>query len=288
MYLVTSWKLFKLFLYIFTLSLFFNIFTACVTQDHCGQYNLYRKGFSDALDGYALQEGIQLVYPIEQSCYRKYNIKFNYEEYKRGYKRGLEKFCCFDGGYNFGISDRIYKTTCPSNRVAEFLKGYSKGLLQYRRKKRIDGAIEYKRRQEQEEEERERQRRYKRPSVYDIRRFESPRRRESPGRFESPSYESPRRHKSLRKYELPKKRYESPGYESPRRYESPKKRYESPGYESPRRYESPKKKFESPRRFDSPKSFSKPSFSKPVFSKPSFSKPVFSKPSFEKPRKFKK
>ena len=103
------------------------LITGCVTmktikRDYCRGLDTYKRGYSDALNG---QTDKSLNKDIKECA--KYGVDLNQKEYKKGYKKGLNTFCAYNKGYEFGLEGKKYLNICPKNLEPDFFKGYNAG-----------------------------------------------------------------------------------------------------------------------------------------------------------------
>lgn len=58
------------------------------------------------------------------------------KQYLKGWNAGLKAFCTYKEGYNLGLNNGHYENTCPKNLEANFFKGYTLGLQEYKKDQR--------------------------------------------------------------------------------------------------------------------------------------------------------
>ena len=107
-------------------SLFFGLFTSCITASYCRNINTYQQGYLDALRGKMAKSFNKTI----RSC-AEYKVRLNVKKYNKGWIVGLKKFCTYKRGYQFGSTGGEYQDICPKNLEVDFFKGYTLGLQEY-------------------------------------------------------------------------------------------------------------------------------------------------------------
>ena len=65
-------------------------------------------------------------FQFHNSRCEQYGVSLNENQYIKGYKTGIKKFCTYNSAYQFGLKAGKYKNTCLANKK-DFLKGYHEG-----------------------------------------------------------------------------------------------------------------------------------------------------------------
>ena len=88
----------------------------------CENGNWQEQGFRDATQGY----GKDKFTHRKEACLKQ---SFTTDEafYWKGYEQGLQRFCNFKSGYEYGKKGKKYRDTCPLELESEFYKGYMEG-----------------------------------------------------------------------------------------------------------------------------------------------------------------
>lgn len=96
---------------------------ASLSADDCQSADWLQIGQKDGARGYSSSRINSHV-----SACKKHDVKVNQSQYKQGRKLGLKTFCEASNGYRYASEKREYKSVCPSNLEAGFLREYVKGL----------------------------------------------------------------------------------------------------------------------------------------------------------------
>ena len=91
-------------------------------------------------------------------------------EYSKGYQAGLTAFCTQAKGYQFGLAGKTYRSICPKKSEAEFFKGYTKGMQEYKEQQAREEALELERQRIRLERERMRKEAEAREEALDLQR----------------------------------------------------------------------------------------------------------------------
>ena len=123
---------------------------------------LYKEGYSHALQG-------ELSSIFSYAKCLKLSKKHSNKEYMKGWKAGVKVFCTYKNGYQMGLDNGQYQNICPKKLEADFFKGYTLGLQEYRAKKRQEELLAIER--EKIEVEREKVREQQR-AIYEMQAIE--------------------------------------------------------------------------------------------------------------------
>lgn len=93
-----------------------------LSEEQCRHMDWYAKGRTDALNG----ESMGSISGYSKQC-SKYSIVPNKRDYTNGFNQGLEQFCTYERGKEYGYLGRFYKNTCPTHLEENFIKGYKYG-----------------------------------------------------------------------------------------------------------------------------------------------------------------
>ena len=97
----------------------------------------YRKGAKKCLYDAGQQDALRgLEKAFLKSTCLKLKGNQNQKEYGKGYQAGLQDFCVYKNGYQFGLKGRDYQNICPKKLEEGFFKGYSLGLREYKEERR--------------------------------------------------------------------------------------------------------------------------------------------------------
>ena len=95
---------------------------------------LYKEGYSHALQGEPSS-----IFSYAKCL--KLSKKHSNREYMKGWKAGVKVFCTYKNGYQLGLDNGQYQNICPKKLEADFFKGYTLGLQEYRAKKRQEELL---------------------------------------------------------------------------------------------------------------------------------------------------
>ncbi|MBM7073613.1 DUF2799 domain-containing protein [Shewanella sp. 202IG2-18] len=108
-----------------SLSIICLILSGCqtISPEECKSADWYNRGINDGSDG--LKRSILQSYT--QEC-AEAGISVNSEEWRRGYKFGLQSYCTAENGYFVGSKGLSYNGVCHNR---EFLENYKLGNKEY-------------------------------------------------------------------------------------------------------------------------------------------------------------
>jgi hypothetical protein len=95
---------------------------ASISKQECLVGDWQSVGFKDGNNG---QPTARLGSHIEECG--KHGVSIDRATYMKGYNEGLQAFCTFDRGLQFGRSGGYYQDVCPANLAVEFRRGYTMG-----------------------------------------------------------------------------------------------------------------------------------------------------------------
>ena len=95
---------------------------ATLNESECIQANWYDMGAEDALDG----RTIDRHFDYAEDC-SEYGVAVNAEAYRAGWNDHIEQFCTRENGWEWGISDRYYRGSCPHDLEPRFFNAYQLG-----------------------------------------------------------------------------------------------------------------------------------------------------------------
>lgn len=72
-----------------------------------------------------------------QAC-REHGLQANEAAYQEGFKLGLENFCTYKGGYEYGLAGQTDTNYCSKEKEAEFLRGNLAGYAVYGKKREVE------------------------------------------------------------------------------------------------------------------------------------------------------
>ncbi len=100
---------------------------SCTTmsKQECEEGDWNRRGFEDATHGVSRDT----LKRHAKAC-KDHGFPVDVELYERGYDKGLESFCTYKRGFQYGLDGRSYYDTCPKDLEPEFYKGYTMGMQQ--------------------------------------------------------------------------------------------------------------------------------------------------------------
>ena len=98
----------------------------------------YRAGDRKCLyeAGYYLGAKGKQKAPLSSVLCLKLSKTHSQKQYLKGWNEGLKVFCTYKTGYSLGLNNAHYENTCPKNLEANFFKGYTLGLQEYKADKR--------------------------------------------------------------------------------------------------------------------------------------------------------
>ena len=128
---------------------FLFILSSCtiLTKEECESIDWVQKGSKDALEGRTKDE----FQDYQMACSEN-GVKISKRSYYKGFIQGLRKFCTYKSGYQFGLQDRYYRSTCPPKAGKKFLRGYNQGIKEAELQEREE---ELNRREQELQEESE-------------------------------------------------------------------------------------------------------------------------------------
>lgn len=116
------------FLFIF---LIFNLIScAIITKEDCNTINWESKGEQDASEG----ESISRFSKYQETC-KEHGINISKENYVKGHRDGLKRFCTYKSGYQHGEQGSDPFTECDQIGYT-FSRGYEEGFQEYQRIKK--------------------------------------------------------------------------------------------------------------------------------------------------------
>lgn len=90
-------------------------------REDCQTMDWYNKGLEDARN-----DGQSEIDGYEKTC-KEYGLSVLRSDYDSGFKKGLNDFCTFDKGYEYGKNGKSHFNECSSLN-SEFSNGYAKSL----------------------------------------------------------------------------------------------------------------------------------------------------------------
>lgn len=116
-----------------------------MSKEDCQEGNWHSQGRKDALRGF----GSNQIGLHKKFC-SDLNIKPDEQAYSKGYKEGLQLFCTYKSGYNFGLNGGIYHDSCPAELEKDFYQGYVTGK---NRKEDVDRRSSWEAQERQHQDE---------------------------------------------------------------------------------------------------------------------------------------
>lgn len=108
---------------------------ACTTlsRRECETIDWKQRGIADGAKGVRQEKFVREA----QTC-REYGLPANQDAYQEGFKQGLESFCTYKGGYDYGLAGQTDTHYCSKETEAEFLRGNLAGYAVYSKKREVE------------------------------------------------------------------------------------------------------------------------------------------------------
>lgn len=97
-----------------------------MNKDECELANWQAIGYQHGVKG----ETMESFQTYQNDC-AAHRVKADYSAFKQGYQQGLENFCSYEKGLQFGTQGKPYYAQCPSSEFARFNQGYQLGVKNY-------------------------------------------------------------------------------------------------------------------------------------------------------------
>ncbi|MBX3040138.1 MAG: DUF2799 domain-containing protein [Bdellovibrionaceae bacterium] len=112
-----------------------SLLASCTTlsRRECETIDWKQRGFIDGGKGVRAEKFAQEA----QTC-REHGIQANAEAYQEGFNQGLESFCTYQGGYDYGLAGQTDTHHCSKDKEAEFLRGNLAGYAVYSKKREVE------------------------------------------------------------------------------------------------------------------------------------------------------